>query len=114
MAHFAKIENGVVTNVLVVDNEHETYGEEYLNNLGLEGKWVQTSYNASFGKKFAGIGDAYDDSDDTFKPAQPYPSWLFDQDSWRWKAPVDYPGDGQSYTWNEDSLSWEPLEEEAE
>lgn len=60
MAHFAKIENGTVTAVVVVDNEHETYGEQYLNDLGLEGKWVQTSYNATFGGKFAGIGDTYD------------------------------------------------------
>lgn len=60
MAHFAKIENGIVTNVVVVDNEFEATGEKYLNDLGLEGTWVQTSYNASFGGKFAGIGDSYD------------------------------------------------------
>ena len=51
MAHFAKIENTVVTDVVVVDNAHEAYGEAYLNELGLEGTWVQTSYNANFGKK---------------------------------------------------------------
>lgn len=60
MAHFAKIENGIVTAVVVVDNEHETYGEKYLNDLGLIGTWVQTSYSGSFGGKFAGIGDTYD------------------------------------------------------
>lgn len=60
MAHFAKIENGLVTAVVVVDNQHESYGEQYLNDLGLEGKWVQTSYSAAFGGKFAGIGDTYD------------------------------------------------------
>lgn len=60
MAHFAKIENGIVTAVVVVDNEHEENGEAYLNELGLEGTWVQTSYNATFGGKFAGIGDTYD------------------------------------------------------
>lgn len=60
MAHFAKIENNLVVNVVVVDNDHESYGEEYLNELGLEGTWIQTSYNATFGGKFAGIGDTYD------------------------------------------------------
>lgn len=67
MAHFAKIENGIVTNVVVVDNEHETYGEKYLNDLGLDGVWVQTSYNGSFGGKFAGIGDSYDSKKKLFK-----------------------------------------------
>lgn len=66
MAHFAKIENGTVTAVVVVDNEHETYGEKYLNDLGLEGTWVQTSYNATFGGKFAGIGDTYDAKKNVF------------------------------------------------
>lgn len=66
MAHFAKIENGIVTNVLVVDNEHEADGEAYLNSLGLEGQWVQTSYNNNFRGKFAAIGDAYDAVADEF------------------------------------------------
>jgi hypothetical protein len=66
MAHFAKVVNGIVENVVVVDNEHETYGEEYLNDLGLEGTWVQTSYNGNFGGKFAGIGDIYDDKNKVF------------------------------------------------
>lgn len=66
MAHFAKIENGVVTQVLVVANEHEEDGEAYLNSLGLEGTWIQTSYNANFRGKFAGIGDTYDAENDEF------------------------------------------------
>jgi hypothetical protein len=66
MAHFAKVVNGIVENVVVVDNEHETYGEEYLNDLGLDGTWVQTSYNGNFGGKFAGIGDIYDDKNKVF------------------------------------------------
>jgi hypothetical protein len=67
MAHFAKVENGIVTSVVVVDNEHEAYGEEYLNGLGLDGTWVQTSYNGNFGGKFAGIGDTYDDKNKIFE-----------------------------------------------
>lgn len=71
MAHFAKIENGLVTNVLVVDNEHESYGEQYLNDLGLEGKWVQTSYNGNFRGKYAAIGDTYDEVNDVFVSPAP-------------------------------------------
>lgn len=66
MAHFAKIEDGIVTQVVVVDNEHEQDGEAYLNSLGLEGKWIQTSYNGNIRGKFAGIGDTYDAELDVF------------------------------------------------
>lgn len=66
MAHFAKIENGIVTIVLVVDNQHESYGQKYLNDLGLDGTWIQTSYNNNFRGKFAAIGDAYDSINDLF------------------------------------------------
>jgi hypothetical protein len=66
MAHFAKIEEGIVTQVVVVDNEHEADGEAYLNSLGLEGTWVQTSYNGNIRGKYAGIGDSYDSVADVF------------------------------------------------
>ena len=66
MAHFAKIEEGIVTQVVVVDNEHEQDGEAYLNSLGLEGTWVQTSYNGNIRGKYAGIGDTYDSVADVF------------------------------------------------
>jgi hypothetical protein len=66
MAHFAKIEAGLVTQVVVVDNEHEANGEAYLNSLGLEGTWVQTSYNGNIRGKYAGIGDSYDSVADVF------------------------------------------------
>ena len=87
MAHFAKIENGIVTNVVVVDNEHEANGQEFLNSLGLEGTWVQTSYNNNFRGKFAGIGDSYDESDDTFKPAKPQDDATWNAESWSWNIP---------------------------
>lgn len=67
MAHFAKIEAGIVTNVVVVDNEYETDGNAYLNSLGLEGTWVQTSYNGNIRGKYAGIGDTYDAELDEFE-----------------------------------------------
>jgi hypothetical protein len=69
MAHFAKIENGTVTNVVVIDDEHEADGGAYLNSLALDGQWIQTSYNANFRGKFAGIGDTYDAEIDEFIPA---------------------------------------------
>lgn len=66
MAHFAKIVDGIVTEVVVVDNEHEVYGEQYLNDLGLAGRWIQTSYNGNFRGAFAGIGFTYDEELDEF------------------------------------------------
>lgn len=68
MAHFAELDaNNVVVRVLVVDNEHEHRGQEFLaDDLGLGGRWVQTSYNANMRGKFAGIGDVYDESTSVF------------------------------------------------
>lgn len=106
MAHFAKIENGTVTAVVVVDNSHEAQGEAYLNSLGLEGKWVQTSYSASFGKKFAAIGDTYVETTKNFKPAQPYPSFKWNATTWTWSAPKPFPIDGKAYDWDETTLEW--------
>jgi len=76
MAHFAKIEDGVVVNVIVVADEHEANGQAYLASLGIEGTWIQTSYNANIRGKFAGIGDLYDAEADLFiavptEPEQP-------------------------------------------
>jgi hypothetical protein len=106
MAHFAKIENGIVTNIVVVDNAHEANGQEYLNGLGLEGTWVQTSYNANFGKKFAAVGDTYVASTGNFKPAQPHPSWKWSATDWAWSAPKAPPSDGKQYVWNEEVTDW--------
>jgi hypothetical protein len=89
MAHFAKIENGVVTNVVVVDDAYEANGETYLNGLGLDGTWVQTSYSASFGKKFAGLGDTFDGTN--FKPAEPEGNLGFDEETWSWTFPEPEP-----------------------
>jgi len=66
MAHFAKVEDNVVTSVVVVDNEHETYGEAYLHSLGLQGRWIQTSYNGNFRGRYAVIGGRYDEELDEF------------------------------------------------
>lgn len=106
MAHFAKVENGIVTNVVVVDNEHEANGQAFLNSLGLEGTWIQTSYNGNIRGKYAGIEDVYNKTKDRFEPAKPYASWVWEDSSYGYKAPVDYPAEGGSYEWDEESVSW--------
>jgi hypothetical protein len=105
MAHFAKIENNVVTDVLVVSNELEHKGADFLaNDLGLGGTWIQTSYNHNFRKQYAGIGFTYDADNDVFIAPQPYPSWSLDE-NFDWQPPTPMPTDGFWY-WDEDSLSW--------
>lgn len=114
MAHFAKLENNVVTQVIVVSNqdildeqgqESEEKGIAFCSNL-LGGTWKQTSYNGNIRKNYAGIGYTYDEGRDAFIPPKPYNSWLLDETTCQWKAPVDYPTDGKRYTWNEETTSW--------
>jgi hypothetical protein len=115
MAHFAKVENGVVTNVVVVD-EHEDNGQEFLNSIGLDGTWIQTSYNGNIRGKYAGIGDVYNKTKDRFEPTKPFSSWVWNEVTYSYEAPVAYPTDGESYTWDEDTQTWvaqtEPTEAE--
>jgi len=116
MAHFAQLdENNIVTNVIVVHNnecmdsvfnESEAVGIAYCESL-LGGRWIQTSYNAKFRKKYAGIGDRYDAQIDAFIPPQPFPSWVFNEETWWWEAPLPIPKDGEPYVWNEGTLSWQ-------
>ena len=81
MAHFAHIdENNIVTEVLVVPDEQEHRGQEYLNELGLEGRWIQTSYNDNIRGSYAGIGDYYNESIDMFEITN-YVNWLEDGES---------------------------------
>lgn len=119
MAHWAELdENNVVLRVLVGDNDDPNGDEGYqwlLDNLG--GTWVQTSYNASlngFRKNYAGIGFTYDEERDAFIPAKPFISWVLNEETCRWDAPVPQPTDGAVYTWNEITLSWDKIEPSAE
>jgi hypothetical protein len=109
MAHFAEIdENGVVLRVLVVPDAQENRGQEFLSDdLGLGGTWVQTSYNARIRKNYAGIGMTYDNSRDAFIPEQPFASWILNEETCQWEAPVVYPEDGLMYVWNEETTDWE-------
>jgi hypothetical protein len=119
MAHFAEIdENNIVLRVLVVDDSQESNGQEFLaTTLGLGGTWIKTSYNTSGGvhnnggtplrKNYAGIGYSYDSGRDAFIPPKPYPSWVLNETSCLWEAPVAMPTDGARYTWNEETTSWD-------
>jgi hypothetical protein len=115
LAHFAQLnEENIVTRVIVVANqdtadkdgvENEAIGIEFCTNL-LGGTWKQTSYNGNIRKNYAGVGFKYDATLDAFVPPQPYASWILDETTAKWKAPVDYPTDEKSYDWNESTQSW--------
>ena len=115
MAHYAIVnENKIVTQVIVGKDEHEPLPEGYSSWEQYYGG-LRTSYNtvgnvhANGGtplrKNFAGIGYTYDSQRDAFYPPQPFASWVLDEDTCLWKAPVDRPTDG-SYTWDEETVSW--------
>jgi len=112
MAHFAKVENGIVTQVIVVHNnellvngvESEQKGKDFCNSL-FGGTWVQTSYNNKFRKQYAGIGFSYNAVADVFVLPQPYPSWTLDSNH-NWQPPVVMPTDGKNYKWDELTQSW--------
>ena len=109
MAHFAKIKDGVVTNVIVVNNsellvdgvENEQKGKDFCHGL-FGGEWIQTSYNNNIRKQYAGIGYAYDSVEDEFVCPKPYASWSLDANN-DWQAPTPKPeGD---YMWDEETVS---------
>jgi len=105
MAHFARVENNLVTKVLVISDDLEHRGADFLaNDLGLGGTWIQTSYNNNFRKRFAGIGDTYDELNDVFIQPQPYPSWVLDND-FNWQPPTPKPTEDMWY-WNEAEQVW--------
>jgi len=113
MAHYAKIENGIVTQVIVAE-------QEFINS-GLVGEptdWVQTSYNTHGNQhpegrplrgNYAGIGYTYDVTNDVFYTPQPYPSWILNNTTWLWEAPISMPEDGKVYNWNEETLNWKEV-----
>lgn len=117
MGHFAKVEKGIVTQVIVAEQD--------VIDSGLFGSgWVQTSYNTRGGihygtdgqpdgkqalrANYAGIGYVYDEENDVFYAQQPFPSWTISAPSWIWEAPVKKPDTGM-YEWDENTLSWKEL-----
>jgi hypothetical protein len=115
MAHFAKVQNGLVTQVIVAEPE---FFETFVDNS--PGEWIQTSYNTYGGvhktggtplrKNYAGIGFTYDKILNAFIPPKPFASWVLDEETCLWNAPVARPTDDKSYSWNEDTLSWIEIE----
>lgn len=120
MAHFAKVneQNNLVETVIVVSDEFENDGQNYINNtLNKPGKWVQTSYNTinnthKLGNtplrgNYASIGYSYDEEKDIFLPPKPFNSWTLNEAKADWEAPIAYPDDGQFYAWNEVLQTWD-------
>ena len=103
MSHFAKLDNNnIVTQVIVAEQDFINSGA-----VGDSFRWVQTSYNNNFRKNYAGVGYTYDRIRDAFIPPKPYPSWLLNEDTCLWDAPVAMPDDDQRYTWNEETTTWD-------
>ena len=123
MAHYAKIEDGIVTNVIVAEAE---FFESFVDDS--PGEWLQTSYNTYGGvhlkggtplrENYAGIGYTYDITNDAFIAPQPYPSWLLGVASYIWQPPVALPEDAvanggdKMYQWDEDTTNWVEVIEE--
>jgi hypothetical protein len=110
MSHFAKVIDGVVTEVLVIEQDVIDAGA-----FGDPALWVQTSYNTYGGqhpegrplrKNYAGIGFTYDAVRDAFYAPQPFASWTLNEDTCLWNAPTPYPDDGKPYAWDEATLAW--------
>ena len=108
MSHWAEIdENNIVLRVTVGDNNDPVGDEGYqwlIDNLG--GTWIKTSYNSNIRKNFAGIGYKYDAMRDAFIPPQPWSSWILNENTCRWEAPMPYPTDGKLYAWFETNKQW--------
>lgn len=106
MSHFAELdENNIVLRVLVCDNSMPNEGYDWLIET-FGGTWVQTSYNANFRKNFAGIGYKYDQQLDAFIAPKPFDSWVLNEETAQWEAPIPYPADGVIYKWDEAVLDW--------
>lgn len=115
MSHFAKVENGLVTQVIVAEQSFIDSGA-----VGDPSMWVQTSYNTRGGqhpegrplrKNYAGIGYTYDSARDAFIPPKPYDSWLLNDTTCLWEPPIPLPDDGKIYSWDEEEQRWDLIGE---
>jgi len=112
MSHFAKVNNGIVVQVIVATPE---FFETFVDTS--PGEWIQTSYNTYANEhqlggialrgNYAAVGFSYDRTNDVFYAPKPFPSWTLDESTWTWVSPVAKPTDGKRYTWNESTISWE-------
>ena len=115
MAHFAKLGTGnIVEKVEVVSNDiatNEQAGVDFLNNLyGTRDVWKQTSYNGNIRKNYAGVGFTYDETLDAFIPPKEFKSWILNETTCLWEAPVEKPTDDQLYKWNEEDQTWDVVD----
>jgi hypothetical protein len=121
MAYFAKLGTGnIIETVISIKNsvitdsngaEQEQLGVDFINKLyNTRDVWKQTSYNKTFRKNYAGIGYQYDQQRDAFIAPKPFNSWILNENTCIWKSPVAYPTDGNEYTWNESTLTWDIVE----
>jgi hypothetical protein len=110
MSHFAKVVDGIVTQVIVAEQE---FFKTFVDTS--PGEWIQTSYNTRGGqhpegrplrKNYAGIGYSYDSVRDAFIPPKPYASWVLNESICLWGAPTPYPTDGKTYNWDENTQQW--------
>ena len=101
MAHYAKVSNSLVTQVIVAEAE---FFDTFVDSS--PGEWIQTSYSGSIRKNYAGVGFTYDTVRDAFIAPQPFPSWTLVESTCIWNAPTAYPDDGKDYEWNEDTTNW--------
>ena len=117
MAHFAQLDNNnkviqivVIGNNDVLDqngNESENVGIQFCKTLfGQDTNWKQTSYNGKIRKNYAAIGGVYDSIRDAFISPKFFDSWILDENTCDWVAPIPYPTDGKDYAWNESTLTW--------
>lgn len=108
MSYWAEInDDNLVIRVLRGDNDDPAGDEGYqwlLDNLG--GTWVKTSYNATIRKKFAGLGDTYDEARDAFIAPKPFDSWILNEDSCQWESPTPIPDTENVYHWDETTQEW--------
>jgi hypothetical protein len=114
MSYYAKVVNGIVTQVIAAEAD---FFDTFIDSSA--GDWIQTSYNTIGGQhtqggtplrgNYAGIGYIYDRTNDVFYPPQPYPSWVISAPNWTWESPVSYPEDGNRYTWDETTKTWVAL-----
>lgn len=127
MGHFAKVVNGIVTQVIVAEPE---FFDTFIDTA--PGEWIQTSYNTAAGihyksnshepsddqskalrKNYAGVGYTYDKIRDAFIPPKPHKSWILNEETCRWDAPVPYPTDGNAYVWDEEAQEWKSIGSES-
>ena len=115
MSHFAKVENGIVTQVIVAEQDFIDSGA-----VGDPSSWVQASYNTHGGvhpegrplrKNYAGVGFSYDGKLDAFIPEKPFASWVLNQETCLWDAPIARPEDGKMYMWDENIANWKEVPE---